>query len=117
MDPDHATTDDDRNKDARQRHSHNCLARRLDLTYSAEIEGINDTLHIAEQWVKTLDSMATYFDTFKQDFAVSVTLEYPSSGELESDGHPAARSLRDGGPGEGDEEYELFRHRLYDYSK
>lgn len=92
------------------------LVHRPHLSYTAEIQGINGTLRIAEQWVETLDSVASYFDTFKQDFAASVSPRRSSLGEL-GDDRRAARCLREGGPGEGDEEFELFRHRLCDYGK
>lgn len=117
MDPESAAPDDKHYGDASPSYRPACLARRPHLSYAAEIEGIDDTLHIAKQWVETLDSIASYFDTFKQDFAASVTLRRPSLGEPGNDDHRAARTLRDGGPGEGDEEFELFRHRLCDYSK
>ena len=66
--------------------------------------------------METLDSVASYFDTFKQDFAASVALRRSSLGEL-GDDRRAASCLRDGGPGEGDEEFELFRYRLCDYGR
>jgi len=117
MDPEHAATDEHHWRDASHGSRPIALSRRPYLSYTAEIEGINDTLHIAQQWVETLDSIATYFDTFKQDFAASVTMGQSHSGEPENHGVQAAKCLRDGGPGEGDEEFELFRHRLCDYSK
>ena len=117
MDPESAATDDRHYADANHGYRPTCLARRPHLSYAAEIEGSNDTLHIAEQWIETLDLIASYFDTFKQDFAASVALGSSGGRERGNDVHQAARCLRDGGPGEGEEEFELFRHRLCDYSK
>jgi hypothetical protein len=117
MDPEHAATDEYHYRDASHGSRPVSLSRRPQLSYTAEIEGINDTLHIAQQWVETLDSIATYFDTFKQDFAASVTMARSGPRELESHAVQTTKCLRDGGPGEGDEEFELFRHRLCDYSK
>lgn len=117
MEPDYTATDEYYRGAGTQAERPTSLAYRPHLSYSAEIEGINDTLRIAEQWVETLDSVASYFDTFKQDFAASLALRRFSLGEPGNDNRRAARCLRDGGPGEGDEEFELFRHRLCDYSK
>jgi hypothetical protein len=117
MDPDYTTADDNFCATGTHGKRPPSLALRPHLSYTAEIEGIDDTLRIAEQWVETLDSVASYFDTFKQDFAASVALGRSGLGLPGSDDRGAARCLRDGGPGEGDEEFELFRHRLCDYSK
>jgi hypothetical protein len=117
MDPDYTATDESLCRTGNHGNRPPSLIRRPHLSYKAEIEGIDDTLRIAEQWVETLGSVASYFDTFKQDFAASVALGRSGLGVPGSDDHGAARCLRDGGPGEGDEEFELFRHRLCDYSK
>ena len=58
MEPEYAATDDRHYRDANHGYRPTCLARRPHLSYAAEIEGINDTLHIAEQWIETLDSIA-----------------------------------------------------------
>jgi len=117
MDPDYTAADEYHRGAGSHGELPTSLARRPHLSYSTEIEGINDTLRIAEQWVETLDSVASYFDTFKQDFAASVALGRSSLGEPCKDDRQAARSLREGGPGEGDEEFELLRHRLCNYGK
>lgn len=116
MDPDYATTDEYHCRDTsyESRSIPIPLSRRPHLSYITEIEGVNDTLPITEQWVETLDCIATYFDTFKQDFAANVTVGRSNLGEPRNE---TPRSLRDGGPGEGEEEFELFKHRLCDYSK
>ena len=117
MDPDYTSPEQHRDgAGGSQGNRPTSIAHRPHLSYTAEIQGINNTLRIAEQWVETLDSVASYFDTFKQDFAASVALRRPSLGEV-GDDRRAARCLREGGPGEGDEEFELFRHRLCDYGK
>ena len=117
MDPENVATDEHQYRDDSYECRPTCLSRRPHLSYIAEIEGINGTLHVAEQWVETLDSIANYFDTFKQDFAASVTMYSFTLGETGFNKGRVSRCLRDGGPGEGEEEFELFRHRLCDYSK
>jgi hypothetical protein len=94
-------------------HESMCFSCRPHLSYEAEIEEAQVVVRIAEQWVSTLDSIAIYFETFKQDFATSRAFRCSSRGNgLEGyDGHEV-RCLRDGGSREGCEEYELFRHRL-----
>lgn len=121
MDPDHATTDEYRCRDASPESRSIPLSHRPHLSYTTEIEGINDTLPITEQWVETLDSIATYFDTFKQDFVTASVTTVRSRVQLldivDCLNEWPPRCLRDGGPGEGEEEFELFRHRLCDYSR
>ena len=116
MDPDYTSPDEQSGGVGSHGKRSTSLVHRPHLSYMAEIQGINKTLRIAEQWVETIDSVASYFDTFEQDFAASVALRRPSLGEV-GDDRRAARCLREGGPGEGDEEFELFRHRLCDYGK
>jgi hypothetical protein len=117
MEPECAAPNDKHYGDASHAPRPTCLSRRPHLSYAAEIEGIDDTLQIAKQWVETLDSIASYFDTFKQDFAASVALGSSGGRERGNDVQQPTGCLRDGGPGEGEEEFELFRHRLCDYSK
>lgn len=116
MDPDYTPPEEHRDGAGSHGNRPTSLVQRPHLSYIEEIQGINNTLRIAEQWVETLDSVASYFDTFKQDFAASVALRRSSLGEL-GDDRRAASCLRDGGPGEGDEEFELFRYRLCDYGR
>lgn len=116
MDPECATTGD-----AQIEGHDDCrpvpLSLRSRLSYTAEIEWANDLTPVAEQWVNTLDSITKYFETFKHDFATSLALQSNEMCVLESIHGHTTKSLRDGGYGNGCEEYELFRHRLCDFGK
>lgn len=93
------------------------LSLRPHLSYTAEIEWANEFTPVTEQWVNTLDSITKYFETFKHDFTTSLALQNNDLCVLKSVRGPATKSLRDGGYGDGREEYELFRHRLCDFGK
>jgi len=93
-------------------HASMCLSCRPHLSYEAEIEEMHAVVPIAEQWVSTLDSITIYFETFKHDFAASRAFGCSRGQGLESYDGQGFKCLRDGGTGEGCEEYELFRHRL-----
>jgi hypothetical protein len=81
-------------------------------TYSAELQGAETITTTAQQWAEDLDTIAIYFETFKSDFVnnTSENLPAPRYGNYQS-----TKCLRDGGDGDGREEYELFRHRLVDF--
>lgn len=115
MNPDRLPTDEYRRLDASHGHRAICLSCRPHISYVTEIEGINDTLPVAGQWVEILESVTNYFETFKQDFAASVALGRSRPTVPETNGLQVPKSLRDGGQGEGHEEFELFRHLLCDY--
>lgn len=67
------------------------------------------------KWRKTLEAISQYFATFKTDFysktLVGATL-IPANAIMAPD---TAQCLRDGGMGEGREEYEIFESSLKDF--
>jgi hypothetical protein len=81
-------------------------------TYSAELQGAEAITPMAKQWAEDLDTIAVYFETFKSDFVSSTSESLPASGY---GSYQSSKCLRDGGDGDGREEYELFRHRLVDF--
>ena len=81
-------------------------------TYSAELRGAETATTMARQWAEDLDTIAVYFETFKIDFVNNTSESLPASGHGT---YPSTKCLRDGGDGDGREEYELFRHRLVDF--
>jgi hypothetical protein len=87
------------------------LAGRLQ-TYSAELQGAEAITTMAKQWAEDLDTIAIYFETFKSDFINNTSETLPASGY---GSHQSTKCLRDGGDGDGREEYELFRYRLVDF--
>jgi len=85
-------------------------------TYSAELQGAETITTMAKQWAEDLDTIATYFETFKADFINSTSESLPAwTSGIGNGGFPSIKCLRDGGEGDGREEYELFRHRLVDF--
>jgi hypothetical protein len=117
MDPDFVEADRSPQPDAYNQCPPLCLSLRPHLSFAAEIEGANEILHVAEQWVNILDSITKYFETFKQDFIRNLGLECASVQKPKDVGFQMSKCLRDGGYGEGHEEYELFRHRLCDFGR
>lgn len=117
MDPERETSDLDTHTDVHDHGQPIPLSLRPYLSYIAEIEWANDITPVAEQWVSTLDSITMYFETFKHDFNTSLAEQDSGICGPESVAYHANKSLRDGGYGEGREEYELFRHRLCDFGK
>jgi len=83
-------------------------------TYSAELQGAESITTMAKQWAEDLDTIAIYFETFKSDFFNSTLESLPASGH---GSYSSTKCLRDGGEGDGREEYELFRHRLVDFGE
>ena len=81
-------------------------------TYSAELQGAETITTTAKQWAEDLDTIAIYFETFKNDFVGSTSETLPASGY---GNYQSTKCLRDGGEGDGREEYKLFRHRLVDF--
>ena len=81
-------------------------------TYSAELQGAETITTMAKRWAEDLDTIAIYFETFKGDFVSNTSETLPASG---FGSYQSTKCLRDGGDGDGREEYELFRHRLVDF--
>lgn len=83
-------------------------------SYSAELQGAENITTMARQWAGDLDTIAIYFETFKSDFVNATGEGLPASGY---GNYQSTKCLRDGGDGDGREEYELFRHRLVDFGE
>jgi hypothetical protein len=115
MDPDFVGAENSPQTDVYDHCRPLCLSIRPHLSYTAEIEGANEIVHVAEQWVNTLDSIMKYFETFKQDFIRKLGSDCSGNQNPRGVGCQTSKCLRDGGYGEGHEEYELFRHRLCDF--
>ena len=117
MDPDYVARNDLARLERNDERRLVCLPHRPYLSYCDEVEGANDVVQIAGHWADTLDSIKNYFETFKRDFTMSLTLECSNVCDSQHYGSRMNKSLRNGGDGEGCEEYEIFRHRLYDFGK
>lgn len=118
MNPDCTATEERSRTNANSaEHASTCLSCRPLLSYDAEIEDAHVVVPIAEQWVSTLDSITIYFEAFKHDFARSVAFGCSRGQGIEGCNGQDNICLRDGGSGEGCEEYELFRHRLCHFGR
>jgi len=78
-------------------------------SYSAELQRAESITTMAKQWAEDLDTIAAYFQRFKSDFISNTSESLPAS---RYGSYQSTKCLRDGGDGDGREEYELFRRRL-----
>jgi hypothetical protein len=82
-------------------------------TYLFELQESETIIAMAKQWAEDLDTIAVYLEMLKSDFVKNTGENLPASKNA-SVSHGLAKCLRDGGEGNGREEYDSFRHRLVD---
>lgn len=69
------------------------------------------------EWASTLENIEKYFEVFKSDYYSNIFSEPLWAPESVAVHSQTGKCLRDGGSGEGEEEYRLFRSKLRDFGR
>lgn len=95
----------------------NCDRARASDNFLVDTQGGEDIVLPALQWYTTLSSIADYFGIFKKDFYANNLTSLRLSSPYCNGGYDSSRCLREGGAGDGREEYEVFRPWLREFGK